>query len=372
MSGISKRVSGSWVSGDYGIMGTAADTITTLPTVVYPNATTATVGLKGNTVQNGTPTSASPIQPQGTGERTAQLYFKKIVSSSIGADGTIVGNSSFDCYVAKVEANQQYIGTGFVYAFYTSEPALESVSYNGQRVAETTINGFTSPIDGYVAVRQNAGITNAMLNYGSTALPYEPYGYKLDIKSANTATPVYLGEVQTTRKIKKLVLTGEETSWYTSNGFMYSDTIQPDYLRSTAITLICSHYKAIASVSEGIQVSNGHCALYRHTGIQRLYIKDNNYTSVDDFKAYLAQQYAAGTPVTVWYVLAEPTTGIVNEPLMKIGDYADSISGITIPTITGKDTVDVDTALKPSEVSLSYTGWHDAMVKEWDGSQWNE
>ena len=57
---------------------------------------------------------------------------------------------------------------------------------------------------------------------------------------------------------------------------------------------------------------------------------------------------------------------------MKIGDYADTVSGITIPTITGKDTFDVETALKPSEVSLSYTGWHDTTVKEWDGSQWNE
>ena len=28
--------------------------------------------------------------------------------------------------------------------------------------------------------------------------------------------------------------------------------------------------------------------------------------------------------------------------------------------------------LKPSDVSLNYTGWHDATVKEFDGNQWNE
>lgn len=55
---------------------------------------------------------------------------------------------------------------------------------------------------------------------------------------------------------------------------------------------------------------------------------------------------------------------------MKIGNYADTVSGITIPTITGKDSFDVLTTLKPSEVELTYTGWHDAGVKEWDGSEW--
>jgi hypothetical protein len=91
-----------------------------------------------------------------------------------------------------------------------------------------------------------------------------------------------------------------------------------------------------------------------------------------DFAAYCAQQYANGTPVTVLYVLTTPETGIVNEPLMKIGDYADTVSSITVPMITGRDTFDVDTTLKPSEASLNYTGWHDATVQEWDGSQWNE
>ena len=60
----------------------------------------------------------------------------------------------------------------------------------------------------------------------------------------------------------------------------------------------------------------------------------------------------------------------LNEPIRKIGDYADTVSGITIPTITGKDTFDVETTLKPSEVELTYTGWHDANVKESDGSDW--
>ena len=121
-------------------------------------------------------------------------------------------------------------------------------------------------------------------------------------------------------------------------------------------------------------ISNNEFCLTSANG--RLWIRNTDYSNASNFKTYLAKQYAAGTPVCVWYVLANEETGIVNEPLMKIGDYADTLSmeqaGVQIPTNKGSTTLDVLTAVKPSEVSLSYTGWHDATVKEWDGSQWNE
>jgi hypothetical protein len=63
-------------------------------------------------------------------------------------------------------------------------------------------------------------------------------------------------------------------------------------------------------------------------------------------KEYISSQYAAGTPVTVWYILTEPETGVVNEPLMKIGDYADTIDStqatVQIPTNKGTTIIDYD------------------------------
>ena len=80
--------------------------------------------------------------------------------------------------------------------------------------------------------------------------------------------------------------------------------------------------------------------------------------AVVDFKSYLAQQYTNGTPVTVWYVLATETTGIVNEPLRKIGDYADTVSyeqsQVSIPTLHGNTVIDVETTLKPSQMYIKY------------------
>jgi hypothetical protein len=82
-------------------------------------------------------------------------------------------------------------------------------------------------------------------------------------------------------------------------------------------------------------------------------------TTSDEFKAYLAQQYPNGTPVTVWYVLATEETGILNEPLRKIGDYADTIDSTQtttqIPTSAGSTTISwAGEGLAPSEVEFEY------------------
>ena len=93
--------------------------------------------------------------------------------------------------------------------------------------------------------------------------------------------------------------------------------------------------------------------------------------SVEALKTYLQQQYATGTPVTVWYVLAEPETAVVNEPLMKIGDFADEISNITIPTTKGSNTLSINTSVQPSNVQVSISGWvpHNN-IKEYKNNAW--
>lgn len=82
-------------------------------------------------------------------------------------------------------------------------------------------------------------------------------------------------------------------------------------------------------------------------------------SSIAELKTFLAQQYAAGTPVMVWYVLAEPETAVVNEPLMKIGNYTDTIdstqTSVQIPTAAGETTISwAGEGLAPSEVELTY------------------
>lgn len=388
-----------WHDIPHYIHKTDTDTITTLPAEIYPNDTTATVGLKGQTVQNGTPSPDNPIIPQGCGEMTGNL-----LPEFYAASGEISGNS-YTITKNSIETHNDgsVLGAYYVlaefkrygnYANYTPIDEKHSFKipagtytfsgneniYNrdnglrlivgqlGQMVSGASAGAinvgvgqtFTVNVDSYVCpvleIRYDSHVdeyilTNPMLNTGSTALSYEPFGIKIPISSASTTTPVYLGEVESTRKIKKLVLTGEETTWVINstlaNSNAYYRTVSGYYRYSG----FCTHYATVdsAQATEGIFFGNN---------INFLTALSDNIDTVDKWKNYLRQQYAAGTPVTVWYVLATPETAVVNEPIRKIGDYADEVSGITIPVTAGGDTLSVDTTVQPSEVSANYKGWH--------------
>jgi len=176
--------------------------------------------------------------------------------------------------------------------------------------------------------------------------------YKLPILSNSTVTNIYLGEVETTRRIKKLVLTGEE-NWVKRTFGNRKHTFE----HAQIFRLIggqCSHYAnytaADIDMVDGVYLSNTF----------RIIITDLRFTAVTDFMDYLAAQHTAGTPVTVWCILTEPETGIVNEPLMKIGNYADTIDSTQttaqIPTSKGTNIIDYDGTPKPSQMYIKYLG----------------
>lgn len=176
--------------------------------------------------------------------------------------------------------------------------------------------------------------------------------------STNAVFNINLNSVPTTRRIKKLVFTGNEV-WVKSGaypGSFYSKIVINAL--SVNYTAYCTHlgFAKLSGYGKGSFSFNGdepkNCNLW--------FNQFDGDTTVTEFKAYLAQQYANGTPVTLWYVLATPETSTVNESLMKIGDYADSVSysqsGVTIPTASGNNTLDVQTTPKPSNVSITYKG----------------
>lgn len=376
------EASDTWVDSHY-IKGTDTDTITTLPAIIYPLAQTATIGLKGNTVQNGTPSPSSPIMPEGTGERTGNLFDKSAtdITNGYAIDyyllitgetsqykawriSEYIPVSSNVNYYLKWDSRESIAATTPSICFYSSNKSyIGGINYNNHTGLTFTTPNNTAYIR--FSFIQNQ-VDYIMLNEGSTALPYEPYGIKIPISSGDVTTPVYLGEVESTRRIKKLVLTGQET-WYSSDtytGSMYAYNSQFAGIAGNK-PIYCSHLQYASNTSD---YSIGKCCTDDNSVSLWIFDKTISPTS---FKAYLADQYANGTPVTVWYVLAAEETGIVNEPLMKIGDYADSISGISIPTIAGANTLDVDTTVAPSEVTANYSGWHPvSSAHERDNGAW--
>lgn len=190
----------------------------------------------------------------------------------------------------------------------------------------------------YLGTVTKDDISDIMLNSGNTAKPYSPY--------FNETTPVYLGQTQTVRRIKKMVLTGQE-AWIIWNGNYFSSVIDREGLIND---IVCSHF--INSSSAGISYGRNDSSGLKIAAVAVPFV-----SNVNELKQWLADEYAAGTPVTVWYVPKEPKTAIVNEPLAKIGNYVDELNStnaeISIQTTYGINTLDVNTDLKPSYLSLT-------------------
>lgn len=211
--------------------------------------------------------------------------------------------------------------------------------------------------------------------------------YKLPILSNSAVTDIYLGEVPTTRRIKKLVLTGEETISSATESTLepgaycfaclYSDLGMTDIvdfdLDMRGIPYpryVSDHFQMRATPTQQIveyhELYAGEMGANSRKGSWTSNRTFNRYiifcvsgiSTVAGFKAYLQQQYANGTPVTIWYILEKPEIGIVNEPLMKIGDYADTIdssqSTVQIPTVAGTTVIDYNDEPKPEKVELTY------------------
>lgn len=334
---------------------------------LYADGTAITAyTIKGNTVQSGTPTPSNPVDVNGVGEPTSNLLYDVIRGVNLASNGYLTTSADYDVWFAEVKEGETYVGNNVngTYGFYDSKPTGSSQTYDGARV---TFSGYqpviTIPVGvKYIGIRTIADTENATLNIGSQPKPYEPYGYKIPISSDGVTTPIYLGEVETTRNIYKLVLTGNE-SWYDDalpKGDTYSYRMIAPYIYDVGNVVgydaICTHFDVgayYAASVVGVQHSS-----------RNLYFR-NTETTLENWKQWLVDQYSNGTPVIVWYRLATPTTGIVNEPLMKIGDYADSISNATaIPTTDGANSITVDTTVQPSEFTATWTGWHNASVKE--------
>ena len=336
--------------------------------------------LLGNAVQNGTPAPDNIIMPEMCGVRTGNLspplsawedgyvsaYTGGILSPTQSAEKTspYIDISGITGYLyMSYETGMFPVGNDgdwWCIGFYTDGKAFIS------RLASVNYKHFLIPDNArYVRISfRTYGYTdNCMLSHGYDPVDYEPYGYKIPFTNSGQTIPVYLGEVPTVRRIKKLVLDGTE-SWSpeTTNVFVIYATMPKEGYKD----LICTHYGLAASYSD-LTSKNNVCAVSKRPA---LFIKDSRFTTSADLKVYLASEYAAGHPVTIWYVLNEPETTISNEPLCKISTYADELTTIQVHGLSAplygigdyKDTLNLSTGVVTRKVKKlvltgEETGW---------------
>ena len=157
----------------------------------------------------------------------------------------------------------------------------------------------------YFAVQAGTTVSNLtiypQLEAGSKATAYEPYQGMTTALEDGDSLDLATGEV--VRRWKRLELDGTE-AWtlqsvneYGVANFNTAISVSSDFRAGCMCTHYVTQYTVIADTQDrGIFLSN----------IRSLFIRETAYTTVDDFKAYLAAQKEAGTPVTVLYKLEEP------------------------------------------------------------------
>jgi hypothetical protein len=199
--------------------------------------------------------------------------------------------------------------------------------------------------------------------------------YKLPLSSAGQSVDIYLGESQTTRRIKKLVLTGSENWLRQSESHTTCINLYVAISNAKSNSMIISNVATYSSSAGSANDSIVNVGRINGAGTNLLMDMDlSDFATITAWKAYLAQQYANGTPVTIWYVLATEETGTLNEPLRKIGDYADIIdssqTSVQIPTSAGSTTISwAGEGLAPSEFD-SIQEWVDISTYKRVNGEW--
>jgi len=330
------------------------------------------VDINGNTVQDGTPTQSNPVEVNGVGVRTENLF---PATTNWYRNNNSDPSRTEDIQDTRIKSDIVPIsGDGETISVATfNMPDISGLALLALRFfdsAKTEISSGLPPIAIPVGAKYisllygnaTGGITDAtksqmqsaqiMVVYGnSIPTSYEPYGYKIPISSGQQTTNIDLGSTQTVRAIKKVVFDGTEDGWGKNTGLTNSNAYAislPNWVGNRKIGY-CTHYENVTSAeaTEGAYFGNS---------LNILTAISDGLDNGTKFKNWLAEQYANGTPLTIWYVLATPETAAVNEPLMKIGDYADSLSvDVELPLSQNtKNIIDVNTTLKPSSASFTY------------------
>ena len=288
-----KYSSGSFVDAALRVYGSEADTISSFPASIITNGGNITPwSIYGNTSGG-----------QSVGEKTANLFDK---NQTFGAgyydDNGDLHIQTGDNATEHTELIPTNGTTTFtikgLWTYESGLPAFAVYEWDSsknwlRRSNRTTVINTETPITfnigsdtAYISLQVMTKLSGfdyatTMLNTGSTALPYEPYGYKLPVVIGSTTTNIYMADVLRM-----------------SSG---ADPVY-DVMSSTG------------TITRNVDTDGS--------------------------------------------ALPTPTT--------------ESFTAPTLATVAGSQSFTVDTTVKPSSVSLTYTGWHTHADKQYSGGSWGQ
>lgn len=264
----------------------------------------------------------------------------RVVVRTYNADGltadaevTVVGSTYY------AEVNKYYNG----YIIVNTNPSSpQKIQFTVAKVAYFQV-GFAGGLS--PGGETEVDIINPMLVPGTTApTAYTPYqGDTLDLQLPETvyggSVDAVSGEGQETWKLETLDGNSEIRAYReledtdTYKGFVVIDVVKDiDISRDS----ICSHFKRGMATSEGYYPNE----FVAHHPAGHLYLRTEipGVTSVETFKAYLAAQAAAGTPVQIAYKLATPVqiTATGAQPIPALAGCNTILTDADTVTVTGR------------------------------------
>ena len=154
---------------------------------------------------------------------------------------------------------------------------------------------------------------NLQVEIGETATDYKPYKSQVVTFPLSEGQKLYEGSYLASdgihHKRRQIVLNGTESI---TNVYVNTSTTRFGFSLSLTLdrkigldNVLSTHFKCDTTVYYDSQTQVGICGNARNVNI---YIRVNGNVTTDEFKTWLATQYANGTPVIVEYELAEPET----------------------------------------------------------------
>ena len=283
-----------------------------------------------------------------------------IANTYINSEGATNASASWKCSgFIPVSPN-----TGYVFTVDTTSGASAKHCFYAQAQTESFISyidsgsqTFTTPPNArYMRISVRKESAQAQLELGTTATTYAPY---YDGGTATAEMLLKVGDYQDiqeilsgtiTRNVGVLVLDGTE-NWTASGGTgRYYTTISDMFNFPGRYEGLCSHYNYSGASGAGLDT-------YFLTTARRLFVH-TEYETATDFKAFIASQYAAGTPVIVIYPLATPTT--------------ESVAGQTLQVTSGDNVLEITQAsLDNLELEATYKSLVQLTIQEVEDANLN-
>lgn len=229
-------------------------------------------------------------------------------------------------------------GAGLRYCFYDSTKTLIGERQGGDTPSAGVYNFEATAPSGAAFVRVSNNIQNSAKNQLVIREPQTVTDVPMLLSVGDYADEAEIISGLLTHKVGIKVLDGTET--WTTDTYGGSRRMVSQYIYNASgstLAVVCSHY-IFRPAGEREQPNSIFVA---GSGKIVVYVDSTqSISTVDEWTAWLAEQYAAGTPVIVLYPLATPTT--------------DSVTAQPLHTSAGDNTVSVTANVSPVALECEY------------------